>query len=355
MEAEGSLGDCFDYLEVFDGTSSENEPISFGGHDQICGFSVPETGPRKSSGSTVTIVFVSDDSTNAKGFRLTYKSVPSSRKRRNVDSIVSRNEVFEPRKNSNSGFFTNQSSGKMTQKTEIGIQNERYKRTASSDGRSNDDASEPGYVSEEDYEENYANSAESSNFYNLSGYFALWKASELPDYSDFREVVIFPQDIIRSIGYQKNDFIVQCTYDGRECSSEYFKTFQDPYFGNCFSFNSIRGRSMSKPIHIRKSSKTGQEFGLKLTLFVNAKEYVGVFGQDIGAKLALHDPFLEGRVRTEGASIPVGETTFLGVQQNVVSRLGGNYGDCTNEWPEFLQLDNSFKKKWPRYCFFKVS
>ena len=58
---------------------------------------------------------------------------------------------------------------------------------------------------------------------------------------------------------------------------------------------------------------------------------------------------LDGRVRTEGISVPVGFVTFLGLRQSEIARKGGKYGDCISEWPEFLELNEKFKKQWPRY------
>ena len=351
VEVEGESGKCSDYIEVFDGSSTGDNPIKFGGWKQVCGYKRPATKTEFSSGPAVTVVFKSDDLTNAKGFQLQYSSATVVRKRRD-------NNEHEAIGVQNMEFSENEAETRKANKVMKNSRNMRSKRTTMD--TDTDSGTEKhnyyygsGYISPEDYAEIYANLETSSPFFGLSDYFTLWKASNLPDYSDFREVVSFPQELIQDIGYQKDDFIVQCTYDGRKCSSDFFRTFQDSYYGNCFSFNSIRGRNLSKTLFIRKSSKTGQEFGLKLTLFINSASYLGIFGQDVGAKLAIHDPFLEGRVRSEGISIPVGQTTFLGIRQNQVSRLGGEYGDCIDDWPNSLGVDDDFKNEWPKYSMEK--
>ena len=180
-------------------------------------------------------------------------------------------------------------------------------------------------------------------------YFSLFEAAILPDFADFRLAVVLERELIRRNGHQREDFIIQCTFDGGACSENGFKTYQDPYYGNCFSFNSIRNRNLSKPLNIKKTSKTGQEYGLKLTLFVDMEEYIGLFAPYGGAKVLIHDPSSNGRVRAEGLSIPVGESTFLAVKQNTVERKGGRYSDCAQDWPKFLELNDDFKKQWPQY------
>ena len=32
-----------------------------------------------------------------------------------------------------------------------------------------------------------------------------------------------------------------------------------------------------------------------------------------------------------------------------IERQGGKYGNCTKGWPEFLQLNDDFQEKWPKY------
>ena len=192
---------------------------------------------------------------------------------------------------------------------------------------------------------------EYQQFYGIpkDAFFELMKASILPDYSDFQRAVVFEQKLLIELGHQKEDFIVQCTFNGRECNSNFFTTYQDSAHGNCFSFNSIRHRNLSRPISTLKTSKTGQDFGLKLTLFLDAEEYMGLFAQSTGAKVLINDPMVSGQVKTEGLSVASGEATFIGVRLDRVEREGGKYSNCTDEWPKSLQLKENFKKEWPRY------
>ena len=76
---------------------------------------------------------------------------------------------------------------------------------------------------------------------------------------------------------------------------------------------------------------------------------MGLFAPYAGAKVLIHDPYLNGRVRAEGLSVPAGEATFLAVKQNTVHRMGGKYSDCAKDWPKFLKLNSEFTTHWSAY------
>ena len=353
IEIESESNSCIDYLQVFDGSSSKSSVIRIGGKNRICGYSVPQPATVTSSGSSITVTFRSDETNTDRGFDFSYIISGSKRQRRNIpesfilaDDLPSSDESLS---RNTRGTELNENDGNSRERRDATDSPETGDHSDASGDYTEYDYTEYRQISASDYEANYDKHDEVEQFYGLTDYFSLWKASDLPDYSDFRRVIIFPKGLMQDIGHQRSDFIVQCTYDGRKCSSSFFRTYQDPFYGNCFSFNSIRGRNLSEDIFIRKSSKTGQEYGLKLTLFIDTAQYLGIFGQDQGATLVIHDPLLAARVRTEGMAIAVGEDTFLAIQQSEVKRLGGKYGNCTDSWPESLSLSDHFKKLWPRY------
>ena len=112
--------------------------------------------------------------------------------------------------------------------------------------------------------------------------------SNMPDFSDFKDFVKLSEAEIIGNGHQKGAFIVQCVLDGKSCSHEIFTTIQNKDFGNCFAFNAFQQLyNDTKPY---SSTKTGFNSGLKLTLFVDKDEYIGIFGQNSGARLTISNP-----------------------------------------------------------------
>ena len=115
---------------------------------------------------------------------------------------------------------------------------------------------------------------------------------------------------------------------------------------NPFFRNQKDGNSTYK---LRSSSKTGHEFGLKLTLFLDYVEYIGLFAPNIGARILLHDPRVQPDIQAESVSVAAGEATFIAIKTEVVLRKGGKYDNCTYKWPKSLKLSEEFQKQWPTY------
>ncbi|XP_075264364.1 uncharacterized protein LOC142356314, partial [Convolutriloba macropyga] len=67
-------------------------------------------------------------------------------------------------------------------------------------------------------------------------YFELYDKTNREDYSDVRQAVFFDQEFVQLTGHQRNDFIVQCSFDNKNCKEQAFSEFEDPMYGKCFTF-----------------------------------------------------------------------------------------------------------------------
>ncbi|XP_066300459.1 amiloride-sensitive sodium channel subunit gamma-like [Branchiostoma lanceolatum] len=149
-------------------------------------------------------------------------------------------------------------------------------------------------------------------------------SSNTDDYTDITDFSMATREEIAEMGHQKEDLILQCTFDKERCSLDDFKVTQNAKYGNCFTFNH------GEDGVVRNTTKVGAEYGLKLTLSIEANEYVGLFGQDPGAKVTIHSvgstPFPEGNA----LNTKPGESTFVGLKRSSVKRQPHPYGDCTS-------------------------
>ena len=356
ISLEGETGNCFDFLEMYDWVNDDSSQILFGNRKRHCGFYLPDPVSYESYSDRMTIRFKSDYLLNTQGFRLTYKSVePSYEYEKRVKRFVSDfKPTFSDLKLMTKDLIDRsvpdfKKTYLKTAKTKNKI---KVKRKRRSDYYYDYDYDyDYDYMSQEDYEEYNENFNQFDQFKDIKSgdYFSLYKASSLPDFSDFRLAVYLTQEQMRANGYQKEDFIIQCTFDGKRCDPSFFQEFQDPFYGNCFSFNSVRNRNLSNPIFTRSSSKTGQGFGLKLTFFLDTDEYIGVLAKTAGARVMIHDPQINPRLSAQSFVVGAGQTSFVAIQYNEVFRLGGNYGNCTKIWPDFLMLSATYTKLWPKY------
>ncbi|KAJ8022813.1 Amiloride-sensitive sodium channel subunit gamma [Holothuria leucospilota] len=130
------------------------------------------------------------------------------------------------------------------------------------------------------------------------------------------------KDDLEELGHKKEDFILQCSFNGRKCSHRNFTTFQNSRYGNCFTFNGTREATVSK---------AGSHYGLHLTLFIEEPEYVGVFSEETGARLLVHPKEVFPHVDDLGITLAPGFATQIGIRQVVhIMRLSLPYYNCSN-------------------------
>ena len=63
----------------------------------------------------------------------------------------------------------------------------------------------------------------------------------------------------------------------------------------------------------------------------------------------INDPEVRPHVRAQSFAVGAGLNTFVSIRMNQISRKGGKYGNCTKTWPDWLNFNSEFKKKWPKY------
>ncbi|XP_006825152.1 uncharacterized protein LOC100366841 [Saccoglossus kowalevskii] len=149
--------------------------------------------------------------------------------------------------------------------------------------------------------------------------------SSTPDFSDLRSILKLKRNELKEYGHKPEDFILQCSYAGVKCSYSDFQWLPNREFGNCYTFNVASNGS--EP---RSAFNAGAEFGLKLTLFMEQDEYLGIYGQSAGVRVTVHGnnemPWPEDR----GLTAKTGAATSFAVQQKVFSRMPHPYGNCVS-------------------------
>ncbi|XP_031987349.1 amiloride-sensitive sodium channel subunit delta isoform X1 [Corvus moneduloides] len=135
------------------------------------------------------------------------------------------------------------------------------------------------------------------------------------------------------------DMVYSCQYDGEPCRPSDYVHFHHPVFGSCYTFNS-KG---TDPFWT--ATKPGIPYGLSLILRAEQKDHIPLLSTVAGVKVMIHNhnqtPFLEH----EGFDIRPGIATTIGIQQDEVNRLGGNYGKCTTNGDDVdvkLLYNNSY-------------
>ncbi|XP_072166419.1 epithelial sodium channel subunit alpha-like [Diadema setosum] len=151
-----------------------------------------------------------------------------------------------------------------------------------------------------------------------------------PDFYDVRSLLNPSLDELREYGHQPEDLILQCSFDRRNCSYKNFTMWQHGDYGNCFTFNGANPADKAKIA--RKTGRTGAQYGLHLTLFVEQPEYIGLLSTDSGVKVSIHPPTVQPFPEDDGITVSTGQKTSISLREVNITRLGGRYGDpCTRD------------------------
>nr|XP_006820069.1 PREDICTED: uncharacterized protein LOC100370225 [Saccoglossus kowalevskii] len=150
-------------------------------------------------------------------------------------------------------------------------------------------------------------------------------SSNTADFSDLKTVLRLQREELKQFGHQGSDLILQCSYDQRECNPLDFYQFEDDVYGNCYTFNHEQQRTLLN------ATNTGSGFGLKLTLFTEQSEYIGIFGQESGIRLMVHDPFTTPFLENEGIDARTGTATSVIIKQKEFISAPWPWGNCTDK------------------------
>ncbi|XP_033644289.1 uncharacterized protein LOC117303933 [Asterias rubens] len=157
--------------------------------------------------------------------------------------------------------------------------------------------------------------------------------SKSEDYSDIINVANPTREELDVLGHQAEDLILQCTFDKRPCNYTDFHKFQNSQFGNCFTYNHGRNETA------RETSKSGSQYGLHLTLFIEQPEYVGLFSPESGVRISVDDWQTTPNPEDTGLTASTGQATSIAIRKTFIDRLGGKYSNCTDGSDTLFESD----------------
>ncbi|XP_077130842.1 epithelial sodium channel subunit beta isoform X1 [Ranitomeya variabilis] len=140
------------------------------------------------------------------------------------------------------------------------------------------------------------------------------------------------------MGYKAEDMILTCMFGGEACSYRNFTPIYDQDYGNCYIFNwGQEGQTLLD------SANPGADFGLKLVLDIDQKEYIPFLQSTAGARLLLHQqrsfPFLKDL----GIYAMPGTETSIAVLVDQTEHLEAPYSACTVDGSD-IPVANLYEK-----------
>ncbi len=133
---------------------------------------------------------------------------------------------------------------------------------------------------------------------------------------------------IKAIGVQYEGLIVDCTYQGKDCSKVDFKSYLHPSLINCYTFQANNS--------VNKNILVGPHNGLSLIL--RSEGNVNFFYETMdklqnvdSIKLAVHAPGTIPSMTNKGINLKPGESTSISLMMKTYERLGSPYTECQDK------------------------
>jgi hypothetical protein len=137
------------------------------------------------------------------------------------------------------------------------------------------------------------------------------------------------ESLIRLLSQDLDEVLLSCSFNYKNCDASDFKWVYDPYYGNCFSFNSGKESNQNK-----ESTLPGYAFGLQLDFYVGFYESLSFFNSILGGRGAIIR--IDNNSYTidhalGGITVPSGFVTNVALKREFKESLPKPYGDCETE------------------------
>ncbi|KAM4819794.1 epithelial sodium channel subunit alpha [Thomomys bottae] len=119
------------------------------------------------------------------------------------------------------------------------------------------------------------------------------------------------------------NFIFTCRFNQAPCNQGNYSHFHHPMYGNCYTFNN------KNTSHLWMSSMPGVNNGLSLTLRTEQNDFIPLLSTVTGARVTVHGQDEPAFMDDGGFNLRPGVETSISMRKETVDRLGGDYGDCT--------------------------
>lgn len=164
--------------------------------------------------------------------------------------------------------------------------------------------------------------------------------TEIQDLPLFKRLLMLKYYLVINLNGKKfsNDFkkfFISCLFNSEPCKPEDFEWYFDPFYANCFRFNS------GKVKKIRESTRPGYVNGLQIELFVGEPWSNYSLSTSSGAIVFVHNSSIEPSF-TEGLSLSVEMLSNLAVSREYVFKKEKPHSECLSGLDKMDAFDSDF-------------
>jgi hypothetical protein len=131
----------------------------------------------------------------------------------------------------------------------------------------------------------------------------------------------------RLLAHNFTDILSACQFNYEKCDASDFEWSFDPYYGNCYSFNTGFNSSGHR-VKLKESSVSGWLFGLQLELYVNHNENLSLFNDAKGLLVRINNSSYLVDQSLDGIRISPGLRTNLAISREFNFIMPQPYSNC---------------------------
>ena len=130
----------------------------------------------------------------------------------------------------------------------------------------------------------------------------------------------------KQLSHSLKDMMPSCYFNQEECSAKHFDWYFDPYYGNCWTFNSGQKGPLVN------NSFPGEFYGFRMDLYVNFFDKlnsINSYSGGLGALIRIgNSSYLTSYYPRDGIKIEPGQVTSISVSRSFKNSLPKPYSDC---------------------------
>ena len=141
----------------------------------------------------------------------------------------------------------------------------------------------------------------------------------------------------QKLAHSLDDVLQTCMFNGQHCSGTDFKWQWDPFYGNCYVFNSGYNAS-GVSVDYRESLLPGLNFGLSLVLYVGYTDKLNIFNagfnsfvpftSSYGMNVIIENNTYLTNHKNNIIALNGGTINYMSMQRKFYSKLPKPYSDC---------------------------
>ena len=136
-----------------------------------------------------------------------------------------------------------------------------------------------------------------------------------------------------NLGFRIKNILIDCKFNGEDCSSDDFIEFYSFEYGNCYTFNG-NGTGTTRTVSRTKT-------GLQMELFTGIP---GDFSFERGMYVTVHNKSMVPLTKYEGVKASVGTSTDIGITRTFINKLDAPYSDCRKDVSQYTSTDSYYFK-----------